>query len=69
MKDFLPCLPERYLDKVVGSDEPYKAMVAITAAKLAQGIDRIARAETILDVGDANARMPGHGLRTRHPVC
>lgn len=66
MKDFLPRLPRRYLDKVVGPDQPHETMIAMAAAELAQRIDGVAGAETILDIGNADPRMPGHDSRAGH---
>ena len=57
------------MDKVIRTDQPHETVVAVTAAKLAQRIDGIAGAETVLDVGNANPRMSGHGLRIGHPRC
>lgn len=66
MKDFLPCLPARYLDKVIGADQPDETMVAMLATELPQRVDGVAGTEARLDVRHADARMPGDSLRVGH---
>jgi len=64
----LPGFPGRHLDQVVRADEPYEGQIRVMALQRADRVDRVARAETTLDIGNPNARMAGDHSRRGHPL-
>jgi hypothetical protein len=66
-EDATPVLPLADLHEIVRSHQPDETILRKACPQESERVGRVRRAEPPLDVGDANARMPGDSCRRLQP--